>query len=306
VDKANGVAEAVFGSASGSNCNGQQLYDFYQINLSPSGTLYVADTYHDRILGLKNAVTSSFDTADFVIGQANLTTCAEETFYDIYGVLVDNNDNLWIGDGTGEASLRGFHSASTLQGIPPNPFTTNTAACGVFLYYDNATDSLYAPCDNYVYRFDDVSSGITSAPVLFGDGADGASRTSFVSGQAVVLDSAGNLYVSDEDGNRVLVWLNAREITANNTPADFVLGQNGNFTSTARTEMWSPGQMVWDDAKQQLLIANYHNGDSGQVIAYSVTLPSASPSPSSAPASSSNEAGRIHSWFALFMLSSFI
>ncbi len=166
--------------------------------------LYVADSNNHRVLGYLNAATFlSGAPADLVIGQpdffvglCNNGGLSGSRLCTPRGVAVDTAGNLYVADLSNHRVLQ-----------YTNPF----AACGgVF------------PC---------VGGG---ADVVFGQGGvfttgfcnnGGVSANSLCNPQGVAVDSAGNLFVGDQNNHRVLAF------TGGSTTATVVFGQGGVFTT---------------------------------------------------------------------------
>jgi len=167
----------------------------YQIN---GEILYISDTGNNRVLGYNRPLTDS--TADFVFGQDSMSSkeCNKSSdssvapsatsLCDPQGVAVDSTGNLYVADTENNRVLK-YNT----------PLTTDTTA-DALLGHPLFTLNLCEPTNS----------------------------TKLCSPTDVVLDSAGNLYVTDSMNNRVLMF--ALPITTNEA-ASTVFGQGGSFTA---------------------------------------------------------------------------
>lgn len=144
--------------------------------LDATGTLYVADTSNNRVLGYLAPRTTD-RTADLVLGQPNFTTpdsfyttySRANTFVLPYGIAVDSQGALYVAD---------YNNNRVVMYGPP--FTTDLLADRVFGQggaFESGAEDLGG-----------VSAASLHAPV------------------AIALDSAQNLYVVDRQNHRVLAY----------------------------------------------------------------------------------------------------
>lgn len=167
------------------------------IYVDDMGRLWVCDRLNNRVLWFDNAgalVTNA--SANGVIGQSGLTTATPATsatgLRHPTGVKVDENDNLWIADFYNERVLM-YSNASTI--------TTGASADLV----------LGAP------DFISIGTGVSNSNL----------------GQCSSLEiSCNNLFVTDNEYNRVLIFEDAASL-GNGAPADVVIGQPNMTSSTS-------------------------------------------------------------------------
>ncbi len=192
---ANGAnAESVFGQVNFSSIDpgatATTLNTPYGIHIDVSGRLWVADSGNHRVLMFQGATSLGLGaTADLVLGQPNFTTVVAGTtaakMNTPWSVFVDAEDNLWVADSGNHRVLK-FASVSTLA---------NGAS---------ATNVLGQP--NFVTTTSNTN----------------AVKMSFPSG--VTIDTAGRLWVADQNNHRVLRF-DAAATLGNGAAANAVLGQ---------------------------------------------------------------------------------
>ena len=178
-----------------------------------SGNLYVADTYNNRVLEFDSPFASGsvLRPAHLVFGQNGKFTssgcsagakglCAPSA------VALDSSGNLYVSD-SGNNRVLEFNT----------PHKKTGAGSG-----DTVADRVFGQSDF------DVSQCNSSAS---------ASAATLCSPQALAVDSAANLYVADFGNNRVLEYNTPLAATAiagsDDTTADTVFGQGGNFSASA-------------------------------------------------------------------------
>ncbi len=207
-----------------------------------SGRIFVADTGNARVLSWPSEeAQANGGAADLVIGKPDFYTY----FYDAglglnlgrpVGLALDNEGNLYVTDAQENVVL-----------VYTRPFTNGMDAAliirNLFNPLDLALDSqdnLYV-ADTFNHRVlfyeTPLASGDTTPDQVFGQpdmdggepnagGSISAESLHYPSGVAV--DGADNLYVSDSQNHRVLVYLDP---ASGDTSADVVFGQMGDFTT---------------------------------------------------------------------------
>jgi sugar lactone lactonase YvrE len=227
------------------------------VALDAQGNLYVADTYNSRVLEY-DAPLTSHQAADRVIGQPSFVTNTANTggISDASlslptGLALDAQGNLYVADFFNnrvleyDTPLSAGATADRVFGQPS--FVTNTVSAGnpsaLSLHRPggvalDAQGNLYVT-DNYNSRVLEYDAPLTSdaaADRVFGQpdfnhntyNNGGPSATSLAGPGSVALDAAGNLYVSDNENNRVLEY--DAPLTTGEA-AKRVFGQGGSFTT---------------------------------------------------------------------------
>ena len=169
------------------------FYGAYGIALDAQGRIYVADTYHCRIVRFDNMSGANVATYGGTCGSA------QGQFYDPQGIAVDSNGKIYIMD-TGNSR---FVRIDDMTGA--NWVTYGTVGSGVGQFYtflwvalDSSNRIYIADAGNRrIVRFDDMTgtnwTTLTQSPVV-----NGVSYT-FSSPVAVAVDSAGKIYVADNE-----------------------------------------------------------------------------------------------------------
>lgn len=219
-----------------------------------NGDLWVLDEGNERVVKFSQAygISTNNPGANLVLGQSTFTTrdfsCSSSTFYTPWGMTIDNNGNLWVAD-TGNYRVLKFGNVSTLTSgasavgvlgkssftdasIPSttaqNNFSTVSSLCS-----DN-NGNLWV-CDkgnNRVLKFSNLPESPLgeSASGVLGQSdftTKGLSTTpfTFMRPFGVCADGKGDLYVADQDNNRVTIFLNA-SLKTNGASADNWLGSS--------------------------------------------------------------------------------
>ncbi len=250
------AAEAVLGQIdfeSKSSGNSQfKMNNPGAIVIDTGGRLWVADRNNNRVLRFNNAATALtgagasrvFGQPAFGLADPATTQAGMDTPFD---VSVGPNGTLWVADYGNNRVLRFDNAADKFTG---------SAADGVlgqddFISGNEGTDSSHfdspaaltvAPNgslfvadrgNNRILRFDGArlkadggtADGVIGQSNPNGANSAGLSRTALDSPLGVALDSAGNLFVSDTDNARVLMFASATT-TFDGPPAALVLGQS--------------------------------------------------------------------------------
>lgn len=222
-----------------------------------TGKLFVVDFGNDRVLRYANVDSLPAGAPpEAVFGQPDLSTTGpglSATELDTpYGASIDANGNLWVAD-SGNARVVRFANAATsgsgsaavqVLGQPDLNTGTPDASQSGMLGPSSAVvtdDGTAWVCDrgaNRLLRFDNVLAAGN------GPNADGVlgqlNFTSFFSAtdqtglnipQILDVDTAGNLFVADQQNRRVISHVNAA-LKPNGAEADGVLGQT-DFVSSS-------------------------------------------------------------------------
>jgi uncharacterized protein (TIGR03437 family) len=189
-----------------------QLNSPYGIAVDSAGNLYIADTENNRVRKVANGVITTIagnGTQGFA-GDNGPATSALLTYPE--GIAVDSAANLYIAD-SGNSRVREVANGviTTVAGGAIAGFSgDNGPATSALLTYPEgvAVDSagnLYI-ADPGNFRIRKVANGVITTVVGGGTpvgGSGPATSAQLVSPSGVAIDSAGNLYVADADGNRV-------------------------------------------------------------------------------------------------------
>lgn len=172
-----------------------------------SGNLFISDYYNNRVMIYRNAAgKANGAAADYVLGQVNFTTATSGSgtnrFASPFGLVIDASGTLYISDQLNNRILIYKNITTRIN----NSTLTNGAAA-------------------------DFVIGQTALTA----NTSGTSTTKLYQPAGLAMDVSGNLYVSDLENNRVLVFNGVKAAIDNSTftngrAANKVIGQ-ANFTS---------------------------------------------------------------------------
>jgi sugar lactone lactonase YvrE len=208
--------------------------------LDSKGNLYVADFGNSRVL-VFFAPTTSDTTADFVFGQGGSFTTSVSALgasglNSPASVALDSQDNVYISD-FGNSRVLEYNTPLTTDAVADrvigqNDFASGVANMGAGIGVGKATASslcfpygvavthagdLYV-ADFFNHRVLEFDSPLTSDGVadhVFGQGNSftnnvsnngGVSNNSLSLPRAASLDSTGNLYIADNNNNRIMMY----------------------------------------------------------------------------------------------------
>jgi len=283
-----GAADFVIGQSDfTSNTSGITALKFnnpYGIAVDSDGNLWVSDYINNRVLVFQTPYSTDY-SADFVFGQGGSFTTntgnnggiSNSSLLNPTSISFDNNNRVFISD-YGNNRILIYNDPLNLDTnadwvIGQPDFSSNGAAatdstldhpnsCSVLMNGDLLVADY---SNNRILKFIDPINTDKKADQVFGQGgsfttgtANNPSRNSeSLSGPLRVgSDKYGNIYVSDSQNYRVLVF------SSGDTTADYIYGQNGNYTtntSSVTSEGLSyPGEMV-RDKYDNLVIADKSN-----------------------------------------------
>ncbi len=305
-----GQPDFLVGLCNNGGLNASRLCTPRGVAVDVAGNLYVADSSNNRVLQYTNpfdacggvfpcvggdAVVVFGQGGVFTTGGCNQGGLSADSLCNPQGVAVDSAGNLFVGDFSNHRVLAFTDGATTAAVVfgQGGDFTTNVCNKGglssnslcnpVGVALDSA-DNLYV-ADNSNHRVLEYNTPLanTTANIVFGQGGSftlnfcnngGVSANSLCGPNGVALDGANKLFVADFSNNRVLEY----NTPLTNTTANFVFGQNSNFTSSgcnlfgtrpSRRTLCNPtGVSV--DAAGNVLIADFSNN---RVLEYDTPIP---------------------------------
>ncbi len=251
-----------------------------------TGKLFVVDRYNNRVLRWSSSdKMTSGSAAEAVLGQPDFVTASSglssTKMNDPLRVHVDASGRLWVSDYLNNRVLR-FDNASSkttgsaADGVLGQPnFTTNTngttaakmnGAVGVFVDRAGrlwATDRL----NHRVLRFENAAAkgnGANADGVLgqadFTTGTSGLSSTKMNRPMGVYADTAGRLWVCEDNNNRAIRF-EAAAAKPNGAAADGVLGQPDFVSNTINGSRNGVGNVrgVFGDPAGRLYLVDESN-----------------------------------------------
>jgi sugar lactone lactonase YvrE len=290
--KANGAsADGVLGqtnfSGGASATTNSGLNSPNDIEVDSAGRLWVTDASNNRVLRFDNAASKANGAAaDGVLGQPDFTsntpTSNVNTMFRPAGLAIDSAGRLWVADNIPSRVLRFDNAATKPNGgnadgvLGQNAFTGNIAATAVDrmtlptgVVIDSTGTLWVADTANHrVLRFDNAASKANGAPadgVLGQANFTSATPATTANGMrtpsGLAVDSAGRLWVTDSENNRVLRFDNAAS-KANGASADGVLGQpdfTSNTIALTANGMNEPSSLAVDSAGRLWVSDRVHN-----------------------------------------------
>ncbi len=210
------------------------------VAMADDGTLFVADTFNNRVLGFRKVPESNNAPADFVVGKQSLTAPAASVTS-----ATDLSTPLSVSIANGKMAVAGGNRVVIYSSIPANDGQPAAVVVG--------------------------QSSLTATAGL------GCTQAGLDNPHSAVLTPNGKLIVADSDHHRVLVWNSVPQTHAQ--PADVVLGQpdfvhcgENNASGPAANTLagpfglWSDGHrlIVADSDNHRVLIWNQMPLDSSQ------------------------------------------
>ncbi len=265
-------------SCNSSGISASSLCNPVGVAVDGSGNLYVADTDNNRVLEYNTPFGGSFPSAggsaNLVFGQAdsfasntaNNGGVSANSLNSPRGVAVDAYGHLYVADTLNNRVLEYADADATAHLVfgQGGSFTSHTENSGGVsansLNYPNAvaldpSGDLYVAdtANSRVLEYDTPLINGTTASLVFGQGGSFTSYTTNYNGVSassldfpfgVAVDSSGNVYIADENNNRVLEY---NTPLTNGTTASLVFGQGGSFGSTGCNDDTTNGSSTASD-----------------------------------------------------------
>jgi hypothetical protein len=287
----------IIGSSSGTAAGARDIYSPDGLAISAAGSLYVVDQKHSRVVRFDHAATiASGASANGVLGQPGfgfrfpVWQTSQSGMFNPISIFCSGT-TLFVSDGGNNRILRFDNADSKPDGanadavLGQSDFDTfrvgdgDTGLNGPTQIYVDGSDNLWvADCGhNRVLMFPNATTftnGEAATLVLgqknFTSHFYGAPTSStFKAPFGVYGDTEGNIYVADNNNNRILIFNHAASL-ANGSAASYVLGQD-NFTSagvgTGAAQLDRPEALF---VGQTLLVAEYENN---RVMVYTPLVP---------------------------------
>ena len=244
------TAAANVDSQGGANPTQTSLSAPEGIAVNPSnGTLYVADRGNNRVLRYPRPVAQSGRiTPDAVIGQLDFTSALSalvnaSSLNGPSGVAIGPNGDLFVADsgnnrvleyaagaGNSASAIRVYGQPSMMASVKPSQVSAQTLSSPQGIAVDQGSNLYVTDTGaNRVLIFPNTPSApLSGMPATFvlGPGNFGAASGGiFKTPTDVAVDSAGNIYVSDQGNNRVLIFQSLVFLPLSGGTANGVVGQ---------------------------------------------------------------------------------
>ena len=198
------MAGSVIGIA-GSSLN--QLNYTRGIRIDVNDTLYVTDTYNNRIVLIQPGSTTAVATIGTEQGsRASQLWFPSDTFITQASIYVMDTYNYRVQQWSSNIS-----SPMTVAGITDvdGQSSNSTAVLGLSYHiFVDRYENLYVSdtSNNRVLRFPPNTSSGISGTIVAGNGTAGSSNTQLNGPFAVFIDDARTLYIADRLNNRIQKW----------------------------------------------------------------------------------------------------
>jgi sugar lactone lactonase YvrE len=245
--------------------NASSLNDPFDVALDDGGNLYVADSDQNRVLRFLAPLPSVNATANLVIGQPDFSEGAEnngglneKSLYFPLGVAVDGAEDLLVSDTLNNRVLKYAYYRVPFDNLPDVILDRqNAKGDRLFPAYGLAVDPksgrLFVAGGNVILTWKSVA-GLTESQLpdaIFGQG-----KITWAFGVAV--DSMGNVWAADADGNRVIRF----SFQNNQWVADRVIGQPDfmqQAPSVGQTGLDHPWAVAVDLSDDFVFVADTYN-----------------------------------------------
>jgi sugar lactone lactonase YvrE len=208
------------------------------VAFSPIGTIYAFDP--------ANLTIQSFDedgTLAFSLGGQG---AGDGRFLEPSGMAIDPDGNIYVSD---------MQRGDVQKFSPDGAYVSTIGGPGMHLGPGVGVDrdgNIYAPSGTQVHKFS------PHGDLLMTFGNDGTSEGQLGFASYIVVDDAGNIYVSDEQNNQIKVY----------DPSGAYVASIGSFGAEPG-QFIEPGNLAWKDGL--LYVEDYGNQ---RLQVFSVTIPS--------------------------------
>ena len=249
---------------------GAELNQPYAVAVDSAGNLYIADNSNNLIRKVNSSGTITTVAGDGTAGYNGDNIAATTAELDQpFSVAVDSAANLYIADFQNNL-IRKVNASGIITSVAGNGTAgyngDNITATSAELYnpssvtVDSAGNLYIADSQNNRIRKVDTSDNITT---VAGNGTAGyngdsiaATSAELNNPSAVAVDSAGNLYIADQQGQRIRKVGTSGNITT--VAGNGTAGYNGDNIAATSAQLHLPYGVAVDSAGN-LYIADYSN-----------------------------------------------
>ena len=254
------------------------FYGAYGVALDAQGRIYVADTYNCRVVRIDDMTGANAVTYGGTCGSG------QGQFYDPSGIAVDSNGKIYIMD-TGNSR---FVRIDDMTGANWTTYGAVGSGVGQFASFvwvsvDSSNRIYIADAGNLrIVRIDDMT-GTNWTALTQSQPVNGVTHT-FVSPVAVAIDSAGKLYIADNQPGAAVVRVD--DMTGANWTSIAVsavgsTGLNSTSVDSGGTVYTGGGGVRFVDGMTGVLTSSGSIGPIGSYYVFGVTpVPLPSPRPS--------------------------
>ncbi|GEM_PF-973546 len=262
------VGQPSFATMTNTPINSSSLNGPIGLAFDSGGNIWVADSGNNRILNYsQSSFAFNHPNATTVLGQSSFTAggfgTTATTLRAASALSFDPSGNLWVADEDNSRILEYTAPFTTGQAaslvLGQSSFTTGSTGTSTTTL--NTPDALAFDSHGNLWVSDQGNNRILeySPPFTTGQAASlvlghstftqaspGANATALNTPFSLVFDSSGNLWVTDQNNNRILKY---SQPFTNNMAASLVLGQSSFTTNTAGTSsntLNNPANIAFD------------------------------------------------------------
>lgn len=246
--------------------------------------LYIADTGNHRVL-VYNSVTKTGQQPDFIFGSQGTSTKLENKFQFTRGLAIDSANHLFVTD---EFNDRILAYNLPIASNSPTPFAQFTGLKGPRAVAVDSSNNVYI-ADSQNAQVKIFNQPVTANNYTTPDrtiGQQHASECNSTANQTsatflscpidLVLDRAGNLFISDTPNHRVLGYKPGSDTpTAVYGQADFTGSQANRGGAAGNNTLNSPLGMAFD-TQGNFYLADF---DNSRVLAFDAPVATPTPTP---------------------------
>ncbi|CAF0846669.1 unnamed protein product [Adineta steineri] len=167
------------------------------------------------------------------------------------GIFLDSSDNLYVADVGNCRVLKyapGVTNGTVIAGANVSGTALNLFSIVLRFIFVDSSQNLYV-ADTYNNRVMFWANGSSSGTIVAGNGSLGNSLNQINNPYGIWVDSGSNVYVADYTNHRVTQW-------ASGATTGILVAGNTSSAGNTTSKLSSPAGLVYDEANQDLYIAN--------------------------------------------------